>query len=101
MGEASIRGSQREIAKCLGVARHAVRVSVRRIGGGFGGKESASTLTAVPVALAAARYRSPGGAESEFNRVRLRRPVRMQLERDVDMALTGGRHPFRFDYKVR
>ena len=47
--------SQTEVSRVLGVPQHKVRVSVRRVGGGFGGKESVSPLVAVPAALAASR----------------------------------------------
>ncbi|KAF8370363.1 xdh-1 [Pristionchus pacificus] len=76
---------QTEVGKCLGIPRNKIRVSVRRIGGGFGGKESTAPLCAVPAAIAA---------------IKLRRPVRITLERFDDMAISGNRHPFRFDYKV-
>ncbi|GMR45518.1 hypothetical protein PMAYCL1PPCAC_15713, partial [Pristionchus mayeri] len=76
---------QTEVGKCLGIPRNKIKVSVRRIGGGFGGKESTAPLCAVPAAIAARK---------------LRTPVRITLERFDDMAITGNRHPFRFDYKV-
>jgi xanthine dehydrogenase/oxidase len=55
------------------------------LGGGFGGKESRGILVAIPVALAA---------------YKLGRPVRLMLDRDEDMMITGTRHPFLFNYKV-
>lgn len=58
---------------------------VKRVGGGFGGKESRSMLLVVPVALAAHK---------------LQQPVRCMLDRDEDMILTGNRHPFYFKYKI-
>lgn len=57
----------------------------KRMGGGFGGKESRGMLVALPVAFAAHR---------------LNRPVRCMLDRDEDMQVTGTRHPFYFKYKV-
>ncbi|KAK6039753.1 aldehyde oxidase and xanthine dehydrogenase, a/b hammerhead domain protein [Cooperia oncophora] len=59
--------------------------SDRRIGGGFGGKENTCALLTVPAAIAARKYR---------------KPIRITLERYDDMAITGTRHPFRFNYKV-
>lgn len=58
---------------------------VKRLGGGFGGKESRGMLIALPVALAAHK---------------LNRPVRCMLDRDEDMMMTGTRHPFLVKYKV-
>lgn len=58
---------------------------VKRLGGGFGGKESRGMLTAVPVAFAAHK---------------LNKPVRCMLDRDEDMMMTGTRHPFLVKYKV-
>ena len=71
-------------AEVLGLPRHSVVVEVPRMGGGFGGKE---TQAAHFAALAALGARVSG------------RPVKVWLNRDVDMASTGKRHPFwmRFD----
>lgn len=55
------------------------------MGGGFGGKESKAALLALPAAVAARR---------------LQRPIRVMLDRDEDMLMTGGRHPFYSKYKV-
>lgn len=55
------------------------------MGGGFGGKESKAVTTAVPAAVVAHK---------------LGRPVRLMLDRDEDITLTGGRHPFYMKYKV-
>lgn len=65
----------------------AARISTRakRMGGGFGGKESRGMLVALPVALAAHR---------------MSRPIRCMLDRDEDMQITGTRHPFFHKYKV-
>ncbi|KIH48852.1 hypothetical protein ANCDUO_21075, partial [Ancylostoma duodenale] len=76
--------AQMETAKCLGIPAHKIVVKVKRIGGGFGGKESTAALISVPAAIAARK---------------LRRPIRITLERFDDMAITGTRHPFRFIYK--
>jgi xanthine dehydrogenase large subunit len=64
---------------------HDVRVVVRRMGGGFGGKESQGNALAIACAVAAERT----GA-----------PCRMRYDRDDDMVITGKRHDFRIDYEV-
>ncbi|KAI6175673.1 Ferredoxin [Aphelenchoides bicaudatus] len=74
-----------EFAQALGVARHKVNVKVKRIGGGFGGKESACGLFAAAASVAAVKYRQP---------------VSFMLERFDDMAISGTRHPFYFVYKL-
>ena len=76
---------QHKVADALGVPMHAVRVEVRRMGGGFGGKESQGNHLAVACAVAAARTG---------------RPVAMRYDRDDDMVVTGKRHDFRIDYTV-
>ncbi|XP_024116820.2 xanthine dehydrogenase/oxidase-like [Oryzias melastigma] len=77
--------SQSHVAKVLGVPANRVLVRVKRLGGGFGGKESRSTVLSTVVAVAANK---------------LKRPVRCMLDRDEDMLITGGRHPFFGKYKV-
>ncbi|XP_049867763.1 xanthine dehydrogenase [Pectinophora gossypiella] len=78
-----------EIAKLtshiLHVPMNRIVARVKRMGGGFGGKESRGMLVALPVALAAHR---------------LNRPVRCMLDRDEDMLMTGTRHPFLVKYKM-
>jgi Xanthine dehydrogenase, molybdopterin-binding subunit B len=76
---------QHIVAAALGVASAAVRVECRRLGGGFGGKESQPALFAALVAIAAHK---------------LGRAVKLRLDRDDDMVITGKRHPFAFDYRV-
>ncbi len=76
---------QHKVAHVLGVANHAVTVEVRRMGGGFGGKESQANLPAAAAALAAKA---------------LGRPVKCCLDRDDDFMITGKRHDFRIDYQV-
>ncbi|MFZ2990322.1 xanthine dehydrogenase molybdopterin binding subunit, partial [Ideonella sp.] len=73
------------IAHALGMANHAVQVECRRMGGGFGGKESQSALFACVAALAAQR---------------LGRPVKLRLDRDDDFMITGRRHGFEFDWQA-
>ena len=76
---------QHLIASVLGKAHHAVTVEVRRIGGGFGGKETQAAPFACMAALLAHHTR---------------RPVKLRLDRDDDMLLTGKRHEFLIDYDV-
>jgi len=76
---------QHLVARSLGLPDHAVVCETRRMGGGFGGKESQASLIAVVAALLAHRTG---------------RPVKLRLDRDDDMILTGKRHDFRIDYDV-
>ena len=76
---------QHMVAHALGVASHAVTVEVRRMGGGFGGKETQSNQFAAIAAIAAKK---------------LRRPVKIRPDRDDDMIATGKRHDFLIDYEV-
>jgi len=76
---------QHLVARSLGLADHAVVCETRRMGGGFGGKESQASLIACVAALLAQRTG---------------RPVKLRLDRDDDMVLTGKRHDFRIDYDV-
>jgi xanthine dehydrogenase large subunit len=73
------------VAHALGIDQHAVRVECRRMGGGFGGKETQAGHLAVWAALAARK---------------LQRPVKLRLDRDDDFLITGKRHPFAYDYTV-
>lgn len=77
--------TQALVAKVLGVPSNRIVCRVKRMGGGFGGKESRSTLLSTVVAVAAHK---------------VKRPVRCMLDRDEDMLITGGRHPFLGRYKV-
>lgn len=77
--------SQKLVAFVLGIPQNKVFARVKRLGGGFGGKESKSVLIGVPAAVAASK---------------LGRPVRTMLDRDEDIIMTGGRHPFQMKYKV-
>ncbi|XP_064072025.1 xanthine dehydrogenase-like [Vanessa tameamea] len=69
----------------LHVPMNRIVARVKRMGGGFGGKESRGMLVPLPVALAAHK---------------LQRPVRCMLDRDEDMQMSGTRHPFLIKYKV-
>ncbi|WP_375280099.1 xanthine dehydrogenase molybdopterin binding subunit [Pseudooctadecabacter sp.] len=76
---------QHKVAEALGVPMHGVRVEIRRMGGGFGGKESQGNALAVACAVAARRTGQP---------------CKMRYDRDDDMVITGKRHDFRIDYDV-
>ncbi len=76
---------QQVLSHVLALPRNKIVVSAPRMGGGFGGKETQGNTWAALVALAA---------------MKTRRPVRIQLDRDVDMILTGKRHPFYGDYEI-
>ena len=76
---------QHKVAEALNIAQHAVRVEVRRMGGGFGGKESQGNALAVACALAAS-----------FTG----RPCKMRYDRDDDFIITGKRHDCRIEYHV-
>jgi xanthine dehydrogenase large subunit len=76
---------QRLVAHCLGVAAKDVVVQCRRMGGGFGGKETQPALVACIAAL---------GAWQTGKAVKLR------LDRDADILITGKRHPFDLSYEV-
>ena len=77
--------AQHWVAHALGIDNHAVRVECRRMGGGFGGKETQSGHLAVWAAVAANKFKQP---------------VKLRLDRDDDFLITGKRHPFAYDYTV-
>src|SRR6185437_10611554 len=77
--------TQHIVARILGIPDAFVTVETRRMGGGFGGKESQACQWAAIAALAA---RVTG------------RPCKVRLDRDDDFALTGKRHDFRADWRV-
>jgi xanthine dehydrogenase large subunit len=76
---------QHAVSHALGLHAHHVHVECRRMGGAFGGKESQSALFACVAAVAAAK---------------LKRPVKLRLDRDDDFLITGRRHCFWYDYEV-
>lgn len=91
-GEAFVHSStqhpsetQEVVARVLGVPRSAVTCQSLRMGGAFGGKE----VQANPVAAVAAVGAHATG-----------RPVRVRLDRQLDMVVTGKRHPFLARYEV-
>ncbi|SPF76865.1 Aldehyde oxidoreductase [Aliiroseovarius pelagivivens] len=77
--------AQHMVAHVLGVPNNAVVVNVRRMGGGFGGKESQMNLFCAVAALGAKK---------------LNRPVKIRPDRDQDMTATGKRHDFVIDYDL-
>jgi xanthine dehydrogenase molybdopterin binding subunit len=76
---------QHIVAHLLDVPVNHVVVQSPRMGGGFGGKETQAATFAALAALAAAKTN---------------RPVRVRVNRDLDMMLTGKRHPFLAKYHV-
>jgi len=76
---------QHKVSHALGLPMNAVRVETRRMGGGFGGKESQGNALAVACAVVA--YQTG-------------QPCKMRYDRDDDMIITGKRHDFRIEYTV-
>jgi xanthine dehydrogenase large subunit len=76
---------QHWVSHALGIDNHAVKVECRRMGGGFGGKETQAGHLAVWAAIAAAKNRCA---------------VKLRLDRDDDFMVTGKRHPFAYEYSV-
>jgi len=76
---------QHIVAHLLAVPVNQVVVQSQRMGGGFGGKETQAATFAALAALAAAKTN---------------RPVRVRINRDLDMMITGKRHPFLAKFKV-
>ncbi|VVC38233.1 Oxidoreductase, molybdopterin binding site,Aldehyde oxidase/xanthine dehydrogenase,FAD-binding [Cinara cedri] len=76
---------QETIAHCLDIPENRVVCKTKRLGGGFGGKETKAFIIAVPCAVAA---------------VKTGKPVRCMLDRHEDMVISGGRNPFLCCYNV-
>ena len=76
---------QHLVAATLGLPDAAVTVELRRLGGGFGGKETQAAIYAIAAALLA---RATG------------RPVKLRADRDDDMIGTGKRHDFLYEYEA-
>lgn len=76
---------QHWVAHALGIGNHAVTVQCRRMGGGFGGKETQAGHLAVWATLAARKFNAP---------------VKLRLDRDDDFMVTGKRHPFAYNWDV-
>lgn len=75
---------QHHLAEVLGIPMHKVELDIRRLGGAFGGKESTAIWIVAPAVAAKI----------------LNRPVKMVLARNEDIATSGKRHPYVFDYKI-
>lgn len=76
---------QHKVGEAIGRPMHAVQVETRRMGGGFGGKESQANAIACACAVAAKITKQP---------------CKMRLDRDDDMVTTGKRHDARIKYRV-
>ncbi|MCM2291143.1 xanthine dehydrogenase molybdopterin binding subunit [Allorhizobium sp. BGMRC 0089] len=76
---------QHIVGHVLNISSHAITVNVRRMGGGFGGKETQGNHFAALAALAAKK---------------LNRAVKFRPDRDEDMSVTGKRHDFKMDFDV-
>jgi len=77
--------TQHVVAEALGIGMHQVVCVCKRMGGGFGGKETQASLPAIMAALVAARTG---------------RAARIVYRRDDDMASTGKRHAYRTSWEV-
>nr|XP_006811949.1 PREDICTED: xanthine dehydrogenase/oxidase-like [Saccoglossus kowalevskii] len=77
--------NQKLAAKALGVPQNRIVAKVKRLGGGFGGKETRCCMYSTCLAVAAHR---------------VGKPVRFMMDRDEDMCMSGFRHPFLARYKV-
>jgi xanthine dehydrogenase large subunit len=76
---------QHWVAHALHIPMNQVRVECRRMGGGFGGKETQAGHVAVWAAVAAYKFNAP---------------IKLRLDRDDDFLITGKRHPFDYRYTV-
>ena len=76
---------QEVVAEALGLGFHEVVCVCKRMGGGFGGKETQAVIPAVMAALVAAKTQ---------------RPARVAYSKDDDMRSTGKRHPYKTHYKA-
>ncbi len=76
---------QAVVAHCLGLRQNQVVCVCRRMGGGFGGKETQAAYPAILAALVA---------------LKTRRPARVVYSCDLDMQITGKRHPYQARYRV-
>lgn len=76
---------QKITAGVLGISMHKIEVDVRRLGGGFGGKEDQATALAAMASLAA---------------YLLKKPVKLIYHRLDDMRMTGKRHPYTSDFRI-
>ena len=77
--------TQQIIAKMLNQKSNTITVEVRRIGGGFGGKETQSFIFAAICTLLSKKTK---------------RPVKLRIDRDDEIIITGKRHDFYSEYEV-
>ena len=77
-------GYQHHVSDVLGIPMHKVEIEIRRLGGAFGGKEGCAAWTCLAAVAA----------------FQLKIPVKLVLSRKEDIATTGKRHPFSYDYKI-
>ena len=77
--------TQQIIAKMLNQKNNSINVEVRRVGGGFGGKETQSFIFAAICTLLSKKTKQP---------------VKLKIDRDDDIIITGKRHDFYSDYEV-
>jgi len=77
--------TQQIVAKSINQKFNSIKVKVRRIGGGFGGKETQSFIFSVISTLLSKHTN---------------KPVKLKIDRDDDMIITGKRHDFYYKYKV-
>lgn len=78
--------AQHFVSHVLGIPQAQVQCNVKRLGGGFGGKETRSSFLVAALAVAAQKTK---------------RPVRCMLDREQDMLFSGHRHSFLANYKIR
>ncbi|MEN8222663.1 MAG: molybdopterin cofactor-binding domain-containing protein [Acidobacteriota bacterium] len=76
---------QKTVSNVLGIPMNRVEVDVRRLGGGFGGKEDQAT---------------PWAAMAALGSYLTKRPVKLVLSRSDDIRNTGKRHPFSSDFRI-
>ncbi len=76
---------QHLLASLLGIMAADITIITRRLGGGFGGKETQPVIFAGLAAIAARK---------------LGKPIKIRLDRDEDFAITGKRHDFRLEYEA-
>ncbi|KAJ7896095.1 Molybdopterin-binding domain of aldehyde dehydrogenase-domain-containing protein [Mycena olivaceomarginata] len=81
----SLADAQRWVSVACGIPRNRIVAHAKRLGGGFGGKETRSSHVTAIAAVAAKKTR---------------RPVRIMLDRQEDIMITGQRHPCLADWKV-
>ena len=79
------QGVNEVVARVLGVPQHAVNVTINRAGGSFGGRALVAGLFAAAASLAAKKHG---------------RPVRLHVDRNTEMSITGGRCEMEVDYEV-